>query len=809
MKKHEQATAQNRNGGVRSNGNLAAKRVKSRKSTGIGGGQKKGTKPLRTGLPARKGDSNWTSPRLNSTHGGTDLGVATAEGIDRLLDSVSDYLPEDATNLIRDAYFFAELCHDGQLRKSGEPYIAHPLEIALYLSDLRLDDETIAASLLHDVVEDCDVSLDELSRRFSPEIAKLVDGVTKLTRLDSRIHDPLSAMPDGADDPDSLYAESLRKMLVAMAEDIRVVLIKLADRLHNMKTLDALPPEKQRRIAQETLDIYSPLAHRLGIWEIKWQLDDLAFRHLDIDKYREISRMLAARRVEREEYVEQVSEQLRRKLEEEAIEGEVSGRPKNIYSTYRKIQKYESDGKHLSDIYDLFALRVLVKQHVDCYRALGAIHQLWHPLPGQIDDYIANPKENGYQALHTTVVCAGGTHLEVQIKTEDMHQVAEFGVAAHWRYKEGKSSDVNFEEKMSEFRKLLEWQRDVTSTAEFIESVKQDILRDQVFVYTPKGRIVELTAGSTPVDFAYKIHTELGHRCAGAKVNGKLVSLDTSLQNGDTVEIMRSNADRGPSLDWLNPNRGYVRSAGARQSIRQWFNRQKRETNIRRGREILRREIRRLNEKYEDHEVLALFKYDTMDELLANLGSGGMSQSHLAQKLTEAEQKPEHPLTLNRGDLPLHSPSTGVTVQGVGDMLTRMGPCCNPIPGDEITGFVTRSRGVTVHKRDCPNVRREDEPERFIHVEWGREKEVYPVRITMLAYDRVGLLNDLTRNVSEEGVNIASVNTGGYHDGRVSMTLTVYTTGMEQLGKLFSKLEGIRGCISVHRERSGAGAAAN
>ena len=749
-----------------------------------------------------------SSLRLKSAHGGKDLGVAAADRISQLLEKVSDYLPEDATNLIKDAYRFADFCHDGQMRKSGEPYIAHPLEIALYLSDLRLDEQTIAASLLHDVVEDCDVTLDDLSGRFGPEITKLVDGVTKLTRLDSRIRDPLSAIPEGADDTDNLYAESLRKMLVAMAEDIRVVLIKLADRLHNMKTLDALPPDKQRRIAQETLDIYSPLAHRLGIWEVKWQLEDLAFRHLDIDKYREISRMLSARRVEREEYVERVSEELRLQLEAGEIRAEVSGRPKNIYSTYRKIQKYEAQGKQLSEIYDLFALRVLVKEKADCYRALGAIHQLWHPLPGQIDDYIANPKENGYQALHTTVVGEGGMHLEVQIKTVDMHQVSEYGVAAHWRYKEGKSSDINFEEKMSGLRQLLEWQREVTSTAEFIESVKQDVFRDQVFVYTPKGRIVELTAGSTPVDFAYKIHTELGHRCVGAKVNGRLVSLDTSLQNGDTVEIMSTKSDRGPSLDWLNHNRGYVRSAGARQSIRQWFNRQKRETNIRRGREILRREMRRLNQKFDDSEVLSLFKHDTMDELLANLGSGGVTESHLAQKLVEARQEPEHPLARKRSDLPLSSPSSGVTVQGVGDMLTRIAPCCNPIPGDEILGFVTRSRGVTVHKLDCPNIRREDEPERFISVDWGMEQELYPVRITMVAYDRVGLLNDLTRNVSEEGVNISSVNTGEYQDGKVTMTLTVFTTGMEQLGKLFAKLEGIRGCISVHRERSSSAVAA-
>ena len=746
---------------------------------------------------------------MNSARGSNDIGVIASEGIDRLLDEVSAYLPEDATTLIKDAYYFAHRSHEGQMRKSGEPYIAHPLEIALYLSELRLDEKTIAASLLHDVVEDCDVPLDELSAKFGPEIAKLVDGVTKLTRLDSRIHNPLNAIPDGVDDPDSLYAENLRKMLVSMAEDIRVVLIKLADRLHNMRTLDALPPEKQRRIAQETLDIYSPLAHRLGIWEIKWQLDDLSFRHLNMDKYREISKMLATRRVEREAYVSEVSELLRGHLEAAGLKADVSGRPKNIYSTYRKVQKYEAQGKDLSEIYDLFALRVLVEEDADCYRALGVIHQLWRPIPGQFDDYVANPKENLYQALHTTVIGNGGTPLEVQIKTFEMHHVSEYGVAAHWRYKEGKSSDVRFEEKMAWLRQILEWQRDVTATSEFIESVEQDIFHDQVFVYTPKGRIVELTAGSTPVDFAYKIHTELGHRCVGGKVNGKLVSLDTPLKSGDTVEIMSSKSDRGPSLDWLNPNRGYVRSANARQSIRLWFRRQERGANIQRGREMLRRELRRLNQKFEDSEVLALFKFDTIDDLLANLGSGGVTENQLAQRLAQARQEPEHPLTQKRHDLPLSSPTSGITVRGVGDLLTRMGPCCNPIPGDQITGFVTRSRGVTVHKRDCPNVAHEDEQERFIHVEWAEEKQLYPVRVTMRAYDRVGLLRDLTQNVSEEGVNISQVITQQLTDGTVNMSFNVHTTGLEQLGKLFSKLEGVRSCISVHRERSGVGAGAS
>ncbi len=788
---------------------MVRKQVKSPESSkGIqpGNGRDGSVKelPAPSTLGPTQSNITWPSDRSNSARGGIDLGVTANERVGTLLEKVSDYLPDEATGLIRDAYEFAHLSHEGQLRKSGEPYIAHPLEIALYLSDLRLDEQTIAASLLHDVVEDCEVSLDELTSRFGPEIAKLVDGVTKLTQMDSRIHDPISALPDGADDADSLYAESLRKMLVAMAEDIRVVLIKLADRLHNMRTLGALPAEKQRRIAQETLDIYSPLAHRLGIWEIKWQLEDLAFRYLNEEKYREISRMLAARRAVREAYVAQVSDLFRDRLESEGIRADVSGRPKNIYSTYRKIQKYESQGKQIGEIYDLFALRVLVEKEADCYRVLGVVHQLWHPIPGQIDDYIANPKENMYQALHTTVVCEGGTHLEVQIKTYDHHETAEYGVAAHWRYKEGNSKDLQFEEKMSGLRQLLEWQRDVTSTAEFIESVKEDIFHDQVFVYTPKGRIVELTASSTPIDFAYKIHTELGNRCVGAKVNGKLVSLDTALENGDTVEIMNTKSDRGPSLDWLNSNRGYVRSAHARQSIRQWFRRQERGTNIQRGREMLRREMRRLNLKFEDSEVLGLFKYDTIDDLLANLGSGGVGEGQLAQKLAEARQETEHPLARRRTDLPLSSPTSGITVLGVGDLLTRMGRCCSPIPGDEIVGFVTRSRGVTVHKRTCPSVLHEDEPERFVQVEWGQAKELFPVRVTMLGYDRVGLLRDLTQNVSGEGVNISNVVTAQQPNGTVNLTFNVHTTGLQQLSKLFSKLEGVRGCISVHRERSGA-----
>ena len=725
-----------------------------------------------------------------------------SEGAKTLIERVSAYLPDESIDLVGQAYRYADECHDGQLRKSGEPYIAHPLEAALFLSELRLDPDTIIAALLHDVVEDCGVSLDEITQRFGPEVSKLVDGVTKLTLMDDKLQPPVEDGGDPMDDAEHLHAESLRKMLVSMAEDIRVVLIKLADRLHNMQTLDALPPEKRRRIAQETLDIYSPLAHRLGIWEIKWRLDDLAFRHLDEEKYREISGILAAKRTEREDFIEKVTSALSEELTRYGITAEVTGRPKGIYSTYRKIQKYQAQGKDFVDIYDLFALRVLVEETADCYKSLGVVHQLWHPIPGQFDDYIGNPKENMYQALHTTVISDGGTPLEVQIKTYELHQIAEYGVAAHWAYKEGNSGDQKFEEKMTWLRQLLEWQREVSGTAEFIESVKQDFFHDQVFVYTPKGRIVELTSGSTPVDFAYKIHTDMGHRCIGAKVNGKLTSLDTSLENGDTVEIFTSKSDRGPSLDWLNPNRGYVRSAGALQSVRQWFRRQERSTNIQRGREVLRREMRRLNQKIDDETLLGLFKVDTKDDLLANLGSGNIAESLLSHRLAQIGHETELPLSERRSDLPLSSPSSGITVLGVGDLLIRMGRCCNPIPGEPIIGFITRARGVTVHKPDCASVRNEDEPERLVAVQWGQEKQLYPVRVTMKAYDRVGLLRDLTALVSNEGVNIASVLTEEWSDGTVTMALTCHTTGLDQLNKLFSKLEGVRGCISVTRDRS-------
>ena len=714
--------------------------------------------------------------------------------MDALLEKVRSYLPPDRVVLVEEALDYAREMHKGQLRRSGEPYIEHPVNAAKYLADLDLDAQTIAAALLHDVVEDCGVTVEELRARFGDDVARLVDGVTKLTRLDP-IESDLSTHWVS---PEDGQAESLRKMLVAMAEDIRVVLIKLADRLHNMRTLGALPPARRVAVAQETLDIYAPLAHRLGMGEIKWQLEDLAFRYLQPNQYRTISKLLSGKRREREDYVGQVTEVLRRELARAGFNAEVTGRAKHIYSIYSKAQAYAEQGKRLSDIYDLFAVRVLVPSVQDCYGVLGIVHGLWRPVPGQFDDYIATPKENMYQSLHTSVRSIGGLPVEVQVRTYQMHQVSEYGVASHWSYKEGgNSKDLRFEERMTWLRQLLEWQREVSGTEEFLENVKTDIFRDQVFVYTPKNEIKELPAGSTPIDFAYRIHTELGHRLIGAKVNGKLMALDTQLKNGDTVEILTSKVPRGPSLDWLNPHLGYTKTANARQSIRGWFRREEREPNEQRGRDLLRRELRRLNEPTDEIEIARMFGYESEEDFHAALGSGVVSTAQVAGRLSARQESAA--TTPDVDGASLVASTAGVTVLGVGDLLTRMGECCHPLPGEEITGYITRSRGVTVHRLDCPNLKGIQSTERFVPVSWGQTRNVYPVRLKVEAFDRMGLLHDITGATSIESVNIISSQTDVLDDASVTVYVTVQVDNLEQLSRLFSRIEGVRGVHSVSR----------
>ncbi len=707
-----------------------------------------------------------------------------------LIDAASQYIPDEEIQILREAYEFANAAHTGQTRLSGEPYMEHPLNTSLFLAELHMDSTTLAAALLHDVVEDCDVKLEDLDKKFGPEITKLVDGVTKLHKIDS-VNANGSPYSQG-----NRQAESLRKMLVAMAQDIRVVLIKLADRLHNLKTLNVHAKDKQEIIAKETLDIYAPLAHRLGIWDIKWRLEDLAFSYIEPEKYKQISELLSDNRSSRENYITSVCDVVKRELEKVGIKSDVNGRPKHIYSIHKKMEAYSRQGKEFGEIYDLFALRILVEGIQDCYSAIGVVHSLWHPIRGEFDDYIANPKENRYKSLHTAVMYNGKVPLEVQIRTYSMHQLSEYGIAAHWRYKEGLEGDSHFEEKMSWMRQLLDWQRDVTGAEEFLESVKSDIFQDQVFAYTPKGDVVELPIGSTPIDFAYRIHTDLGHRCIGAKINAKLVPLHTHIENGDTVDIVISKIERGPNLDWLNTGLGYANTANSRQKIRQWFKKQAKSVNIQRGQEILNKELRHLNLKIEEDDIAKLFKMDSKQDLLSSIGNGNINVSQLTSRLLAQHNQSSHD---SHNISNITWPSSGIEVLGVGDLLTRVGQCCTPIPGDDIIGYITRSRGVSVHRTDCINILNEDETERLVQVNWGKTRILYPIRLIIEAWDRVGLLRDITTLVSQEKINIASIVSTESEDNTCTIALTVFTTGVGQLSMLFSRLEGIEGIFRVFR----------
>jgi len=704
-----------------------------------------------------------------------------------LLEKAEGYLPPEKIALIKEAYNFAAEAHQGQMRKSNDPYIEHPLQTALILAELQLDAGTLAAALLHDVPENCDIPISELEARFGSEVSQLVDGATRLGKISWRA-------PGEALDRQQ-QAENLRKMLVAMAEDLRVVFIKLADRLHNMLTLGPLSAQKQRSIAQETLEIYAPLAHRLGIWELKWRLEDLSLRYLEPGKYQQIAKLIDARRDQRESFIAQIIKILEEEFKRVSLRAEISGRPKHIYSIYQKMARYAAQDKHFDDIHDLLALRILVGSVSDCYNALGVIHSLWRPLPGEFDDFIANPKSNGYQALHTAVMYRGTVPLEVQIRTRDMHHIAEYGVAAHWRYKEGEKKDIHFEERIAWLRQLIDWHRELSGAEEFLESVKTDIFIDQVFVYTPKGEIKDLPKGSTPLDLAYLVHTELGHRCIGAKVNGKLVPLNYQLNNGDVVEIVSSKGDKGPSRDWLNPHLGYTKTSHAQEKIRQWFGRQERAENIGRGRELLEKEMRHLGIRPTEREELAkLFKYDSLDDFLAAIGYGGITTHQIAVKLS-AQQPPPVKAEVAQ----LKPPESTIQVLGMGDLVTHLARCCRPVPGDKIIGYVTRSRGVTIHRQDCYNVVHEDEKERLIAVDWGQTDSLYPVSIQVEAWDRVGLIRDITTIVAEEGVNIASVNLTHHEDHSISLYFTLQTRDLAQLSRLMGKIDGIRGVTSVSR----------
>ncbi len=714
--------------------------------------------------------------------------MATVEVISfsQLREKAQEYLPSEKIVVVEDAYHFAAKAHQGQVRKSGEPYLEHPLQTALILAELQLDAGSLAAALLHDIPENCGLPVSKIEAKFGSEISKLVDGTTKLGKVSWQAQEGVTK---------ETQAENLRKMLVAMAGDLRVVFIKLADRLHNMRTLDALSPQKQLSIAQETLEIYAPLAHRLGIWELKWQLEDLSFRYLEPEKYHRIVNLVAARRAQRESFIARVIKIVGEEFDKVGLRVEMSGRPKHIYSIHQKMERYSDLGKHFDDIHDLLALRIVVGTVPDCYGAVGVIHSLWRPLPEEFDDYIASPKPNGYQSLHTAVMCLGTTPLEVQIRTHDMHYIDEYGIAAHWRYKEGEKRDIHFEERIGWLRQLIDWHRELSGAEEFLESVKTDIFIDQVFVYTPRGEIKDLPKGSTPLDFAYRVHTELGHRCIGAKVNGKLVPFNYELNNGDVVEIMSTKGTKGPSRDWLNPHLGYVKTSQAKEKIRQWFKRQERAENIERGRQILEKELRHLGVKIEREELADLFSYGNADDFLAAIGYGGITTHQIALALA-AQQEP--PKVADEVAPPKPVPSA-VQVLGVGDLVTHLAQCCHPVPGDGVIGYITRSRGVTIHRQDCYNVLHEDEKDRLVPVEWGKTDALYPVRIQVKAWDRVGLMRDITTIVAEEKVNIAAVASTHYDDHTVTENFTFEIEGLAQLSRLLKKIEAVKGVISITR----------
>ena len=719
-----------------------------------------------------------------------------------LMHSVHQYLPADRASIVEDSLSYAIDAHDGQQRDSGEPFVVHPIATAIRLADMRLDATTIQAALLHDVMEDCGISFEQLESEFGTDVAKLVDGVTKLKRLDMISEN--SAMLKQIATPEATRAASLRKMLVAMAEDVRVVLIKLSDRLHNMQTLGHLPVPKQQRISRETLDIYSPLAHRLGMYDIKWQLEDQAFRYLMPRQYKSISRLVSRKRAEREIYTEAAVKAIKGPLDKAGITCKVDGRVKHLYSTYNKLQRYERMGRKFDEIYDLIAIRVVTDNVGDCYASLGVVHSKWRPVPGQFDDYIASPKENMYQSLHTSVRGPGNFPIEVQIRTQEMHEIAEEGVASHWMYKEGEEGEDgapkvdNFETKMSWLRQLLDWQRELSGDDEYLATVRTDILQDQVFVYTPQGDVKDLPAGATPIDFAYRIHTDLGHNTVGAIVNGKLTALNTPLNNGDVIEIRKARIPRGPSLDWLNVDLGYLVTGSAQTKVKQWFRKQERQSNVRRGKDLLKKELRRLGLKYNEKEIVASLDYDDFDDLTEALGTGQISVARVADTLSPAPDEVFTP-DIKPGKEPKDQ-TKGLIVMGEPGLLTRIARCCSPVYGDEITGYLTRGRGATVHRHNCPILRDTADSDRHIPVAWGHYETTYASRLQIKAFDRVGLIRDITNVVSSENVNIHSL-TSDEDDktNACTVSLTVYTTGVEQLSRLFSRVETIPGVDTVFR----------
>ena len=716
--------------------------------------------------------------------------------LEKLIDKVEEYNPDANLDMIVKAYKFGDKAHEGQLRNSGEKFFIHPCHVAMILADLNMDTETIIAGLLHDVIEDTEVTYDEVVEEFSKEIADLVEGVTKLKKLKYKTKQ-------------ENQAENLRKMVLAMSKDIRVIIVKLSDRLHNMRTLEYMTDEKKKEKALETLEIYAPLAHRLGIYKIKWELEDLSLRFLKTQAYYDLVEKVSLKRKEREDYIQIIIDKLEKELNKMDINNEISGRPKSFYSIYKKMSR----GKDFEEIFDLTAIRILVDSIKDCYGVLGIVHTLWKPLPGRFKDFIAMPKPNMYQSLHTTVIGPEGEIFEVQIRTHEMHRTAEYGIAAHWKYKEGSSKKDNFDDKLAWLRQLLEWQNDLKDPKDFMETLKIDFFTDEVFIFTPNGDVINLSEGSTPIDFAYRIHTDVGNSCVGAKVNGRIVPLNYKLKNGNIVEIITS-VNSKPSRDWLD----IVKSTRAKSKIRQWFKLKNRDENIIRGKEDLESELNRLN--YEPKEILKdewleeiaeRTSINSIDDLYAEIGYGNIKLKQVVTKLRDKYHK-EHGTLKDEDILREYSRDNGeskpkgdkgIAIKGADNLKTRLAQCCNPVPGDEVIGYVTTGRGVSIHRKDCPNIKKGVDPNRLLEVNWdNEEQEFYNANIQVKALDRSGLLAEISLKINEEDIGLSSLNAKPNKDNIVVIDMILRINDKRELEKIIKKIEKIDSVVEVFRVTS-------
>lgn len=721
--------------------------------------------------------------------------------VDILLQKIKENCTNVDLDIVNKAFNLAYEAHKEQKRESGEPYIIHPIDVAVILAELGMDTSTIVAGLLHDVIEDTDYTYDDIKNIFSEEVANLVSGVTKITKIEYK-------------SKEEQQADNFRKMLLAMASDIRVIIIKLADRLHNMRTLKYMPKEKQKRISKETLDIYAPLAHRLGISKVKWELEDLCFRYLHEEEYYDLVHQISEKRVERETYIAQIIKDLYSKLEEAEIDSDIDGRPKHFYSIYRKMV---TKNKSIEQIFDLTAIRILVNSVKDCYEVLGIVHTIYKPIPGRFKDYIAMPKPNMYQSLHTTVIGPQGKTFEIQIRTFEMHKTAEYGIAAHWKYKEGDTSDTkgkSFENKLVWLRDMLEWQKETSDAEEFMEGFKINLFTDEIFLFTPKGVVIDLPNGATPIDFAYRIHTDIGNKCIGAKVNGKIVPLDYKLKTGQIVEILTSNSSKGPNMDWLS----IAKSNQAKSKIKAWFKKAKKEENINKGKEVFEKELKKQSVHYVDiakgesyDKFIKRYNINCMDDLYALVGLGAIVASSFIAKLKEENlSKEEKDKNLNKAieenisknEKKKKDTSYGVTVKGENNLMVRFAKCCNPVPGDDILGYITKGRGVSIHRKDCGNLNSliKEDPQKVVDVSWGTSKGVeYMAEIQVKTEDKSGILSDVMNILMDSKLPLNALNAKSAKGNLAYINIKIKIDTVEQLKELMKKIKRVPGVLDVYR----------